>query len=215
MIGGPGGNRCQRLIDDLVARHYAVAPDYFPAHLVRALRREALQRHRRGEFQEAGIGRGQEQHRNTRIRRDRTRWLDGSTLAQCRFLDEMEQLRLAVNRALFLGLFDLESHFAVYDPGAFYRRHLDAFNGNNGRVLSAVLYLNDRWRDDDGGRLRLWPHPDAVVPAMDVTPRAGTLVCFLSEHIPHEVMEASRQRLSIAGWFRCNNSTALAVDPPR
>jgi len=198
-----------------VARHYAVAPDYFPAHLVRALRREALLRHRRGEFHHAGIGRGQEQHRNTRVRRDRTRWLDGSTLAQCRLLDEMEHLRLAVNRALFLGLFDLEAHFAVYDPGAFYRRHLDAFNGNNGRVLSAVLYLNEQWRDDEGGRLRLWPDPDAATPVMEVTPRAGTLVCFLSDRIPHEVMEASRQRLSIAGWFRCNNSTALAPDPAR
>ncbi|GAA5134357.1 2OG-Fe(II) oxygenase [Alloalcanivorax gelatiniphagus] len=215
VIDGPGGDRCQRLIDDLVTHHYAVAPDYFPAHLIRALRQEALLRDRRGEFQAAGIGRGRDQHRNERVRRDRTLWLDGSTLAQCTLLEEMEQLRLAVNRALFLGLFDLEAHFALYDPGAFYRRHLDAFNGNNGRVLSAVLYLNRDWRDDEGGRLRIWSDPDASEPALDVAPRAGTLVCFLSDRIPHEVLEAQRQRLSIAGWFRCNNSTAIAPDPAR
>ncbi|MBL4714168.1 MAG: 2OG-Fe(II) oxygenase [Alcanivorax sp.] len=210
-----GSPRCQRLIDDLVARQYAVAPNYFPAHLVRALRREAVLRDRRGEFQSAGIGRRGEHQHNARVRRDRTLWLDGSTLAQCRLLGEFEQLRLAVNRQLFMGLFDLESHFAVYDPGAFYRRHLDAFNGRNGRVLSVVVYLNDQWRSEEGGRLRVWADPDAIHPATEVEPRAGTLVCFLSDRIPHEVLEARRQRVSVAGWFRCNNSTADRPDPPR
>ena len=211
-----GGNtRCQRLIDDLVARQYAVAPRYFPTHLVRALRREAQLRDQRGEFQTAGVGRREEHQRNFRVRRDRTLWLNGSTLAQCRLLGELEQLRLAVNRQLFMGLFDLESHFAVYDPGAFYRRHLDAFNGNNGRVLSVVIYLNEQWRSDDGGRLRIWADPDAIHPATEVEPRAGTLVCFRSDRIPHEVLEARRQRVSVAGWFRCNNSTADRPDPPR
>ncbi|WP_232802306.1 2OG-Fe(II) oxygenase [Alloalcanivorax mobilis] len=198
-----------------MARHFAVAPGYFPPHLIRALRREALLRDRRDEFQVAGIGRRQDHQHNRRVRRDRTRWLDGSTLAQCRLLEELEQLRLAVNRALFLGLFDLEAHFALYDPGAYYRRHLDAFNGNNGRVLSVVLYLNDRWQAEEGGRLRIWPDNNALHPATEVMPSAGTLVCFLSDRIPHEVLEAHRQRISIAGWFRCNTTTAERLDPPR
>lgn len=198
-----------------MARHYAVAPNYFPAHLVRALRREALLRDRRGEFRQAGIGRRADHQQDRRVRRDRTLWLNGATLAQCRLLEEFEQLRLAVNRQLFLGLFDLEAHFSVYDPGAFYRRHLDAFKGNEGRVLSAVLYLNDRWQSDQGGRLRLWARPDAGAVATEVEPAGGTLVCFLSDRIPHEVLEAHRQRVSIAGWFRRNNTTADRLDPPR
>ncbi|HBP74467.1 MAG TPA: proline hydroxylase, partial [Alcanivorax sp.] len=28
-------------------------------------------------------------------------------------------------------------------------------------------------------------------------------------------LEARRQRVSVAGWFRCNNSTADRPDPPR
>lgn len=195
-----------------MARHYAVAPDYFPAHLIRALRREAQLRDRRDEFRGAGIGRCQGHQRDQRIRRDRTLWLNGTTLAQCRLLEDLEQLRLAVNRQLFLGLFDLEAHFAVYDPGAFYRRHLDAFNGaangafngRKGRVLSVVLYLNQAWRSEEGGRLRIWPDPNALHPVAEIEPRAGTLVCFLSDRIPHEVLEAHRQRISIAGWFRAS-----------
>ena len=196
-----------------------MAPNYFPAHLIRALRREALLRDRRGEFREAGIGRRADHQHDRRVRRDRTLWLDGATLAQCRLLEAFEQLRLAVNRQLFLGLFDLEAHFAVYDPGAFYKRHLDAFNRagqqSSNRVLSAVLYLNDRWQSDQGGRLRLWSQPDAMAVAAEVEPVGGTLVCFLSDRIPHEVLEAHRQRVSIAGWFRRNNTTADWLDPPR
>lgn len=212
---GAGGDRRQRLIEALVARHYAVAPGYFPAHLISALRREALLREQRGEFQIAGIGRRLDHQHNRRVRRDRTRWLDGTTLAQCCLFEELEQLRLAFNRSLFLGLFDLEAHFALYDPGAFYRRHLDAFNGNNGRVLSVVVYLNDGWRAEQGGRLRIWPSANALHPAIEVMPRAGTLVCFLSDRIPHEVLEARRRRVSIAGWFRRNTTTADRLDPPR
>ncbi|MCU5783990.1 hypothetical protein MA04_03290 [Alcanivorax balearicus MACL04] len=198
-----------------MARHYAVMPGYFPTPLIRALRREALLRDARGEFQEAGIGRREDHQHDQRVRRDRTCWLNGSTLAQCRLQEELEQLRLAVNRELFLGLFDLEAHFAIYDPGAFYRRHLDAFRGNSGRVLSVVLYLNQNWNSDLGGRLRLWPKPHSRVVDTEVEPLGGTLVCFLSEHIPHEVLEAQAQRISIAGWFRCNNTTAERLDPPR
>ncbi|EKF72851.1 hypothetical protein A11A3_16682 [Alcanivorax hongdengensis A-11-3] len=214
-LGGVGGDHRTTLIENLVRQGYSVSPGYFSLPLVRALREEALLRDRQGEFQLAGIGRRQDHHLDERVRSDRTRWLDGSTLAQCQLLEEMEQLRQQINRELFMGLFELESHFAIYGPGDYYQRHLDAFNGNNGRLLSTVLYLNEGWLSEDGGRLRIWPAPDAQTVVTEVEPRAGTLVCFLSEKIPHEVLAARRERYSIAGWFRCNNTTAEWLDPPR
>ncbi|MNF18077.1 hypothetical protein D3C80_2219580 [compost metagenome] len=36
----------------------------------------------------------------------------------------------------------------------------------------------------------------------DVMPTGGCLVVFLSGDVPHEVLPASRDRLSITGWFR-------------
>ncbi len=214
-LGGVGGDRLDGLIDGLVQHGYAIAPGYLPLSLVRALREEAQHRDQQGAFQLAGIGRRQEHQKDTRIRSDRTCWLRGEALAQCQFLEELESLRVAVNRSLFMGLFELESHFAIYGPGDYYQRHLDAFNGNNGRLLSVVLYLNEGWQSQWGGRLRLWPDPDAQGVATEVEPRAGTLVAFLSEKIPHEVLAATRERYSIAGWFRCNNTTADWLDPPR
>lgn len=43
-------------------------------------------------------------------------------------------------------------------------------------------------------------------------PRAGTLVVFLSEDMPHEVLETQRERYSIAGWFRVNGSDSVRLD---
>ncbi|WP_255856521.1 2OG-Fe(II) oxygenase [Marinobacterium rhizophilum] len=48
-----------------------------------------------------------------------------------------------------------------------------------------------------------------------VEPCYGTLVVFLSDRFPHEVLPARRQRLSLAGWYRVNNSLGGIVDPPR
>lgn len=202
--GGTGGARggVEGVIDGLAGQGYAVMPGYFSPTLMRALLREARLREKRGEFRPAAVGRHNGQLRNRLVRTDHTCWLEGQSLAQCRLLEELETLRLGINRSLFLGLFDLESHFAVYPPGAFYRRHLDAFKGNNPRVVSVVVYMNPVWSAEDGGCLRLWRAPDARRAIMDVPPRSGTLVCFLSEQIPHEVLPAINPRFSIAGWFR-------------
>ena len=61
------------------------------------------------------------------------------------------------------------------------------------------MYLNDGWQAEDGGQLRLYLADGQV---RDVLPEAGTLVVFLSADIPHEVLPASRDRLSLTGWFR-------------
>ena len=66
-------------------------------------------------------------------------------------------------------------------------------------MLSLVAYLNDDWSVADGGALRLHLDDGAV----DIAPLGGTAVCFRSE-LEHEVLPATRERLSIAAWFRRN-----------
>ncbi|MEH6367338.1 MAG: 2OG-Fe(II) oxygenase, partial [Pseudomonas marincola] len=92
-----------------------------------------------------------------------------------------------------------ESHFAFYPAGAFYKKHLDRFRDDDRRTVSVVLYLNEQWQDDFGGELRLYL-PDGET--RDVRPEAGSLVVFMSADMPHEVLPATRERLSLAGWFR-------------
>lgn len=157
-----------------------------------------------GGFQDAGIGQGANSQLNATIRTDRTRWLNpaAATPAQCRYLATLEALRLAINRALFLGLFEFEGHLAVYPPGAYYRKHLDQFRDQDQRLVSVILYLNNDWQEEDGGQLRLYTDPTDESRQEQVLPIAGRLVCFLSDRFVHEVLPARRERISITGWFR-------------
>lgn len=152
-------------------------------------------------LRQAGVGRNQDYQLNQTIRRDKIQWLEPDVPVVSDFLLWMDALRIALNERLFLGLFDFESHFAIYEPGAFYHKHYDAFHGASGRKLSTVLYLNEAWDNTKGGELVLYDGTgDKVVESIE--PICGRMVIFLSEEFPHEVRVAYAKRQSIAGWFR-------------
>jgi SM-20-related protein len=180
---------------------WAVTGDFLAASVIAALAQDARRRDAAGEFHEAGVGRGCERRRLAHIRGDRIAWLDQAEVnsATRPWWDELERLRVALNGALFLGLLSFEGHYAIYPPGASYRRHRDRFRDDDERVLSCALYLNESWTEADGGALRLYIDRGET---RDVLPVAGTLVCFLSDRFEHEVLPATRERLALTGWFR-------------
>lgn len=191
----------QELVQTLAERDWVVYEGFLDVARATALHAEAAALHVAGSFRAAGIGHGA-MHR-PEIRGDELTWITKEQAPQAWALSqqEFEVLRSAVNAHTYLGLHELEAHYAVYPPGAFYARHWDRFRENNRRVISLVLYLNGDWSTEDGGELRLYP-PAAADAGVTVTPRGGTLVCFLSERVPHEVLPARRARYSLAGWFR-------------
>lgn len=154
-------------------------------------------------FNRAGIGHKQEYQLNRFVRTDEICWLNGEHPTTRAYLDWAETLRLGLNERLYLGLFDYECHYAFYPPGAYYKRHLDAFQGNNLRRVSSILYLNPQWQPGDGGELFLF-QPDQRKVLERIQPTYGKLVLFLSEEFPHEVLPSKTRRRSIAGWFRIN-----------
>lgn len=151
-----------------------------------------------GTLRPAEVGRGSSHHLRTAIRSDDTQWIDGdSGIAATTYLSALHALRVSLNRRLFLGMEEEEAHFACYPVGASYQRHRDQFQNSDARVLSMVSYLNQDWLPEQGGALRLYL-PQGTI---DLLPHAGTSVIFLSG-IEHEVLPATRERLSIAAWFR-------------
>lgn len=191
---------CSRIIDDLAERGWSLQPGFIPESLTHALAAECHRRAAQGALTPAGVGKGPAVAVNEGIRGDHIDWLEpGQSVACDQYLGHLEQLRLALNQTLFLGLEDVESHFALYPPGAFYRRHLDRFRDDDRRAVSVVLYLNADWQAHQGGALRLYLADDA---AHDILPVGGSLAVFLSADIPHEVLPATRDRLSLTGWFR-------------
>lgn len=190
------------LADALATHGWAVTPGFLSPEEASALLADGLAR--RAAFHRAGIGRAAGHQVQAAIRGDEVLWLDPESAAPAQqvYLDRMADLQQALNRSLFLGLFSFEAHFAVYAPGAFYKRHLDAFRDHGKeRTLSCVLYLNECWTDADGGHLRLYLDGSAPEPFVDVQPEAGTLVTFLSDTFEHEVLPATRERASVTGWF--------------
>jgi SM-20-related protein len=185
---------------------YIVLPSFVPRNLACALL-QRITNTGTSAFLPAGIGRGSEKQTCEWIRGDRIKWLDESNATDNSFLTWMEQLRLALNRCLYLGLFDYESHYAVYEKGSYYKKHIDTLKGSKNRVVSTVIYLNEQWNADDGGELILYRELGEGI-LRTVTPEFGTMVLFLSERFPHEVLAANRTRFSIAGWFRVNGSYA-------
>lgn len=194
-----------QIADTLRTQSWCVIPDALPAALAAALAAQVLAE-ASAQFSAAGIGRQQDHMLAPEVRSDTIQWISGITPAEQAWLQWADALRLFLNRRLFMGLDSFESHFAHYAPGAFYRKHRDAFRDagssvSDKRVLSVVVYLNADWAEEDGGELVVYDEAGEHS-LQTVTPRSGTLAVFLSEDVPHEVRTSRRDRYSIAGWYR-------------
>ncbi|MFT3755807.1 MAG: 2OG-Fe(II) oxygenase [Pseudoxanthomonas sp.] len=196
LIDGPDP---AQIADALAAIGACRVTDFPDAVATAALRTDLLRLHEAHALREAAVGHGQDKALRQDIRGDSTLWLDDAACAEAArdYLAQLDALRTTLNRELFLGAVEVEAHYACYPPGAFYRKHRDRFKDSDLRVVSVVAYLNADWQEGDGGVLRLYL-PDGQI---DVLPQAGTSVIFRSE-LEHEVLPATRQRLSIAAWMR-------------
>ncbi|MFY0700810.1 MAG: 2OG-Fe(II) oxygenase [Bermanella sp.] len=204
----------ERIEHDIAQRGISIIENALPMATIAPLlaRVASLPEH---EFNEAGTGRKQDHQINQFVRRDYIHWLDAAHPAEHLWFEWMNGLKTHLNRTLMLGLFSYESHFAMYKPGAFYKKHVDAFKGQANRRLSTVLYLNPNWQTQYGGELVVFDEQQSEHIIEKVSPNFGTLVVFLSEDFPHEVLPASHLRYSIAGWYRVNNSIFGQIDPPQ
>ncbi|MCB5162191.1 2OG-Fe(II) oxygenase [Marinomonas algarum] len=200
------------LLQDLQTKGWSVQDDFFSTDFTQALVNE-VEGVRSVDMLQAGVGRKQDHQIVLEARRDYIQWIDPNTVIRTDFLATMEALRVALNSQLFLGLFDYEAHFARYEEGAFYEKHLDAFKGQSTRILSTILYLNEDWQDGEGGELVIYDEKNPSIEIGRFFPKKGRMAVFLSECFYHEVIVSRRTRHSIAGWFRVNNTTGAVLDP--
>lgn len=193
--------KIENILNDIERQGWSVQENYFPIALVKQLNETLSTLQQQGGLKQAGIGREKKYHIEESIRSDKISWFDDNQLssAQQDYLKLIQQLQDAFNQKFFLGLFELEIHFALYMKGAFYKRHLDQHKNQDSRVLTLITYLNEDWLEGEGGELQLYlDNGDSI----SVLPKAGTLVCFMSAEFEHEVLPAKRERASLTGWFR-------------
>jgi SM-20-related protein len=188
------------IADNLAEKGWAVTDDFFALDFLQELLKEEMLLFKSGQFKQAGIGKGTEHKVVSEIRSDYVHWLDEQNLTelQKQFWEQMNELKQFLNREFFLGLKEMEFHFAVYPEGSFYKKHVDRFQRDSGRAISCVLYLNESWNEMDGGQLRIYNNDTFT----DVAPVFGRLVCFKSDEVEHEVLPTKRERYSITGWMK-------------
>lgn len=197
------------LIDALFTHGYYIWDDFLSEHEVAKLC-DCLP----DTWKKARIGRNEETVRAASIRSDKIHWLSPAMGEPVQaYLDKMERIRLAANQHFFLGLFEYEAHFAKYERGDFYQKHLDSFKGNENRRLTTVFYMNEEWHEADQGELVIYDLNDQMIEK--VAPKAGRLLVFFSEQFPHEVLPTQAERYSIAGWFRVNGVQGNQLDIAR
>ncbi len=190
-------NLYTKITDALVDDGYIIIQNALQPSLASSLKSYAKNE---TNFKPAGISGKSDLHLDATRRRDKIQWLEHDAKTQSEFLDFADGLREHLNRELYLGLSYYESHFAIYDEGNFYEKHLDSFKNFKNRVVTTVYFLNEEWTDEDGGALVVYDAKDNLL--AKVEPQANTLVVFMSENFPHEVLPTKKKRYSIAGWFR-------------
>ena len=191
------------IIDLIAQQGYAVVEQFLAPEVIKDLALQARSLQGAGAMHKGKTGLNAPTQAAT-IRGDFIHWIEGDLASQAEstYLAATSELQQALNQAFFLGLFELESHFAIYPAGAGYQKHLDQLIGKAERKVSCILYLNENWQPEDGGQLRMYLDQQDALKWIDIFPQAGTLVVFLSSDFLHEVLPAKRERISITGWFR-------------
>lgn len=189
------------LIHDLCNHGFHVNDGLLALEQCQQLRTLAEALYEQGHFRSAKIGRHIEEQQNELIRADKILWLENNeTQPQLQFfLTQIQQLTQHLNQELFLGLNEFETHFANYQPGTYYKKHIDQFALQKTRKISFVYYLNQGWREEYGGALRLYNQEEQLI--QEVLPQENRFICFNSE-LPHEVLLTHQPRYSITGWMK-------------
>jgi SM-20-related protein len=190
----------ESLIASYIETKVGIAPHFLSANLCRQLAQNILTLQAKALLQEAGIGNDNKLQRNAKIRRDTIYWLDKkhNDPHENAFFEIMDAFVLYLNESCFAGITSYEFHYALYESGDFYKKHLDQFQDNSSRQFSMISYLNPNWEAKDGGELYI----HQLDSNQSISPTEGKTVFFKSNELEHEVLVTNERRMSVTGWLK-------------
>ena len=192
----PGDWNVDQILDDLDQHGFSIVDDAYSSEYQHAVSQECLSH--LNEFRNAAIQNGVVNN----IRSDHILWLQPEFQISHLHIQTLQQFSQILNRAFYLGIKDIEAHFACYHAGEFYTLHRDNPQDKNGRMISSVYYLHEQWQADWGGELRL---QDKHGQWHIIQPKPNRMALFQSDLL-HEVLISKQQRLSITAWLRSDTS---------
>lgn len=203
---------------------FVVIDDFLPEEVVRSVKANNMKLYEHSEMQEGKTTGGSERvgiaHRG-----DVLKWIgyDGETEESCcvrTFAEHIEHAMTciaeaaedvapSVASAVSSVRWRSETMLTCY-PGANrarYFRHTDnsraSNSSGNGRLLTALVYLNEGWQKGDGGELRLfYPGEKNLKVRMEVEPLWNRFLLFWSDdRSPHEVLSTRKDRFAATLWY--------------
>lgn len=184
-----------QIIEDLDQHGFTLIDNAYPQDYVDALVEECTSNLNR--FRDAAIQSGVV----SKIRSDHILWIGEELEIAQHHIETLKEISQLLNRNFYLGIQEVEAHFACYNAGEYYALHRDNPQGKNGRMISTVYYLHEDWQDDWGGELHL---EDKNGQWHTIHPKPNCIAMFQSDLL-HEVIKAKHQRLSITAWLRSDN----------
>ena len=192
------------VVERLVERGYVVVDDALPSSLCQKLRREMEALESNGQMwnsQSYGGGGGGSPHlhiNETQLDYKEVRRY-APTFARMEHDPSLIELVRGVP-----GLHDLYfQHVRIQinqGRGGCYTMHTDSGSRaeSDGQTLSltALFYLNEKWKPGDGGELRVFPYPHA---AEVIPPVQGRMVLF-EPRMVHDVLPSHRKRFCFTLW---------------
>ena len=185
-----------KILDDLSHTGFAIIDQVYTPEYIHSLVHECHTH--LATFRAAGIQNGVV----SQIRSDHILWIDEQLPIAQQHIENLKKLSDYLNQAFFIGIKEIEAHFACYNAGEFYKLHRDNPQQKNNRIFSTVFYLHANWQPEQGGELRL---QDKEHQWHILQPLPNRMIIFQSDLL-HEVLLSKQQRLSITAWLRSHDS---------
>ena len=188
------------LIDSYIENQVGIAMDFMDPMLVSELAANLQSLYESNDMRPAGTGNETVVHHDQKFRSDKIHWLDPlqPNPHEATFFSLIDQFVSHLNSTCYTGISNYEFHYALYETGSFYKKHLDQFRNDDSRAFSMIIYLNPAWIAGDGGELCI-SHPSGQ---QQIPPTGGKAVFFKSDEMPHEVLLSNKPRMSITGWLK-------------
>ncbi len=193
-------DKFEELIESYITHKVGISDHFLSGALAGLLQAHIARLNKDGNMKPAGTGNDQLLQHDRSVRSDKIHWIDKKSKQQDElgFLDYIEDFIDYLNRTCYTGINAYEFHYALYETGAGYQKHVDQFRSNDNRKFTCISYLNDNWTEADGGALWVY-HDDEI---QKILPTNRKTVFFNSSELPHEVRIAHRSRMSVTGWLK-------------
>lgn len=188
------------IINGFIANKVGIADNFLSESLATHLKQNLEALFGNKQMKPAGTGAFENVAHDKLFRSDMIYWLDREhdDIHENSFFDLMDAFVLYLNATCYTGIKSYEFHYALYEPGSFYKKHIDQFQTNDSRKYSMIMYLNQDWEQKDGGELCIH-HQSGL---QNISPKSGKTVFFQSNELEHEVLVTNKPRMSITGWLK-------------